>query len=134
MDKAKKVVLSFLNTAEGYFHTKSVVEKMVKQPRDLYGPKSDRPERWDHTDVRDLKKDDIKKILGLAKESLDKDLFKINKDIALNSALQFSIHTLDNGRYQSKINSALYNILLDILGKKGSGGKKWNFISLMGKK
>jgi len=122
MDQVKKIVMSFLNSGEGYFHTKRIIEDQVKQPRNLYGPMSNRPERWDYTDVRDITKDDLKRIVGSAKESLDRELYKIIPSTALNAALQYTIHTFDNGRFQSKINSPTYNILYNVLDSKIKSG------------
>ena len=118
MDQVKKIVMSFLNSAEGYFHTKRIIEDQVKQPRDLYGPMSDRPERWDYTDVRDITKEDLKNIVGSAMSSLDRELYNIIPSTALNASLQYTIHTLDNGRFQSKINSPTYKILYNVLDSK----------------
>ena len=117
MDKTKRVVLSFLNSAEGYFHTRTVVDDSVKQPRDLYGPKSDRPERWDYTDIRDISKGDIYKLLKFAKTLIDKKLFSIIPSTALHAALQTAIQTFDNSRFQSKIDSMLYNFMYGMLFK-----------------
>lgn len=121
MDKSKRVVLSFLNSGEGYFHTKTVVEDSVKQPRDLYGPVSDRPERWDYTDVRDVCEKDIKSIISFAETLIDKKLFSLIPSTALHAALQTAVHTFDNSRFQSKIDSNLYNFMYGILFKKLKG-------------
>ena len=75
MDRSKRVVTAYLNSAENYFHTKRVLEDQVKQPRDLYGPENARPERWDYTDVRDIVKFDLDIILDANKPSP----FQINK-------------------------------------------------------
>jgi len=118
MDKGKRVVLSFLNSAEGYFHTKRILEDQVKQPRGLYGPMSDRPERWDYTDIRDISKKDLDNILSYAVNSLDKELFNVIPSTALNAALQYAAHTFDRGRFQSKIDAPTYKFLLGILKNK----------------
>ena len=123
MDRAKSIVLAFLNSAEGYFHTKTVLENSVKQPRGLYGPMSNRPEKWNYTDIRDLTASDLKKIIAVALKDIDKDLFKIIPGVALNASLQSTIHTLDNGKYQSKLDSNLYNFLLSKMSSVLSGGK-----------
>ena len=122
MDQAKKIVTSFLNSSEGYFHTQRIIEDQVKQPRNLYGPMSDRPERWNYTDIRDITKEDLKNIVASAQSSLDKDLYTIIPSTALNAALQYTIHTLDNGKFQSKINSPTYEILYKVLSSKIKGG------------
>ena len=121
MDKSKRVVLSFLNSAEGYFHNKTIVEDSFKQPRDLYGPSSDRPEKWDYTDIRDINKIDLDNILAYASNELDRELFKIIPSTALNAALQCAIHCYDNSRFQSKIDSNAYNALYKILSLKVIG-------------
>jgi len=124
MDRAKRVVLSFLNSAEGYFHTKVVLENGVKQPQDLYGPKSDRPERWDYTDVRDITKEDLTNIVSYASSLIDQDLFKKVPDTALNAALQTAIYTYNNSQFQSKIDSNIYNFLYKILSESAQKGNK----------
>jgi len=121
MDKSKRIVLSFLNSAEGYFHNKTIIEDSFKQPRNLYGPASDRPERWDYTDIRDITKIDLDNILAYALNKIDKELFQIIPDTALNAALQCSIHCYDNGRFQSKIDSNAYEALYKILLLKVQG-------------
>lgn len=121
MSISKRVVLSFLNSAEGYFHNKTVIEDSFKQPRNLYGPMSDRPEGWDYTDVRDITKEDLKNIVELSAGILDVPLYKIIPSSALNAALQTVIHTLGNGRFQSKIDSNTYNFLYKILSDKVQG-------------
>ncbi len=123
MNRARRVVLSFLNSAEGYFHTNTVIEDSVKQPRDLYGPKSDRPERWDYKDIRDITSQDLLKIISHAVSILDSSLFKVIPSTALNAALQTAIHTLDNGQFQSKIDSNYYNFLYKILADRVIGAK-----------
>lgn len=121
MDISKRVVLSFLNSAEGYFHNKTIIEDSFKQPRNLYGPMSDRPEGWDYTDVRDITKIDLDNILAYASNQLDKELFKIIPSTALNAALQSAIHCYDNGRFQSKLDSNAYEALYKILSLKIQG-------------
>lgn len=118
MDRAKKVVLAFLNSAEGYFHTNTVVEPCVKQPSDLYGPVSDRPEKWDYTDVREVSPSDLMNMVNYAASILDKKLFKLIPSTAMGAALQSAIHTFDNSRFQSKIDSNLYNLMYGMLSKK----------------
>jgi len=118
MDLSKKVVLSFLNSAEGYFHNKTILEDSFKQPRDLYGPMSDRSERWDYTDIRDITKLDLDSIINYALKQLDKKLFLIIPSTALNAALQSSIHCCDSHKFQSKIDSKAYDALYQILFQK----------------
>ena len=121
MDRSKRVVLSFLNSAEGYFHNKTIIEDGVKQPRNLYGPMSDRPEKWDYTDIRDITKIDLDNILAYALNQVDKELYQQIPSTALNAALQCAIHCFDNGRFQSKIDSNAYNALYKILSLKVEG-------------
>ena len=123
MDKAKKLVDSFLNTAEGYFHIKTIIEDGVKQNRDIFGPMSDRPERWAYKDVRDITKDDLNLIIKEAKKAVDTELFKAIPSVALNAALQMTIHTLHNGSFQSKIDSNKYRILYSVLANMYNKGK-----------
>jgi len=118
MDRVKKVVFSFLNSGEGYFHTKRIIEDGFKQPRDLYGPMTDRPEKWDYTDIRDITKDDLKNLVNVAFFKIDHDLFQIIPSTALNASLQYAIHTFDNGRFQSKIDAVIYDFLLKLLKEK----------------
>jgi len=118
MDKSKRVVLSFLNSAEGYFHNKTIIEDSFKQPRNLYGPLSDRPEKWDYTDIRNITKMDFEDILAYAQNKLDKELYNIIPSTALNAALQSAIHCYDNGRFQSKMDSNTYNALYKVLSVK----------------
>jgi len=115
MNKAKKVVLAFMNSAERYFHTKRIIEEQVKQPRGVFGPMSDRPERWDYTDIRDITKCDLDNILRFAITQLDQDLYNAIPSVALNAALECAIHNFDKGRFQSKINSQTYIVLYNIL-------------------
>jgi hypothetical protein len=122
MDRTKKIVTSFLNSAEGYFHTKRVIEDQVKQPRNLYGPMSDRPERWNYTDKRDITKEHLKAILVQAKSIIDLDLYQIIPSVALNAALQYVIHTAGNGKFQSKLDSNIYNCLYKLLEAKMKSG------------
>ena len=121
MDISKRVVLSFLNSAEGYFHNKTIIEDSFKQPRNLYGPDSYRPERWDYTDIRDINKMDLDNIVSFALSKLDKELYKIIPSTALNAALQCAIHCYDNSRFQSKIDSNIYEALYKILSMKVQG-------------
>jgi len=118
MDISKKVVLSFLNSAEGYFHNKTIVEDSCKQPRNLYGPMSDRPEEGNYIDIRDISKLDLENIILFSLKILDKELYRIIPSTALNAALQTSIHTLGNGKFQSKIDSNAYEALYSILSKR----------------
>lgn len=121
MDISKRIVLSFLNSAEGYFHNKTIIEDSFKQPRNLYGPMSDRPEGWDYTDVRDINKIDLDNILACALNKIDIELYRIIPSTALNAALQSAIHCHDNSRFQSKIDSNAYEALYKILSLKVQG-------------
>ncbi len=118
MEKARKIVLAFLNSAEGYFHCKRILEDQVKQPRGQFGPLSDRPERWDYTDIRDIKKEDYDNIVNKAVQFIDKDLYKVIPDVALRAALDFAIYTFDKFRFRSKINAPTYELLFNILKSK----------------
>ncbi|MDB4330301.1 hypothetical protein N9948_01120 [bacterium] len=118
MDKSKRVVQAFLNSAEGYFHKKRVLQDQVKQPRDLYGPMSDRPERWNYKDIRNITKIDLDRILVFALNKLDWELYQIIPSTALNAALQCSIHCLEYGQFQKKIDAKTYIMLLKILALK----------------
>lgn len=115
MDRSKRVVKAFLNSAEGYFHKRRVLQDQVKQPRNLYGPMSDRPERWDYKDVRDITKFDLDRILIFALNKLDWELYNIIPSTALHAALQCAIHSLDYGQFQSKIDAKTYIMLLKVL-------------------
>ena len=110
--------MSFLNSAEGYFHNKTIVEDSYLQPRDLYGPMLDRPPEGNYLDIRDISKIDLDAILAYASNILDKDLYKIIPSTALNAALQCSIHCCFFSKYQSKIDSNAYNALYKILSLK----------------
>ena len=121
MDRAKKVVLSFLNSGEGYFHTKTVIDESVKQPTNLYGPVSDRPERWDYTDKCEINEQDIMNVVNFAVTQIDKKLFKLIPSTAIHAALQSAIHTFDNSRFQSKMDSNIYNLMFKIILKKLKG-------------
>lgn len=123
MEKTKRVVRAFLNSAEGYFHLKRVLQDQVKQPRDLYGPMSDRPERWDYTDVRDITPDHMKMILASAYSSIDWDLYSTIPSSALHASLQGTIHSMDNGRFQSKFDANMYNFLFKVLALKANKKK-----------
>ena len=121
MDISKRVVMAFLDSVEGYFHNKAIIADGIKQPLNLYGPSSNHTEKWNYTDIRDITKEDLKKIVDTAAETLDIPLYKIVQSTALNAALQMTIHTLDNGKFQSKIDSNTYNSLYKILSLKVSG-------------
>lgn len=115
MDLPKRIVFKFLHTPRGYFHTKRIIEDSVKQPRDLYGPMSNRDEGWEYKDIRHLDKDDFDKILLGAALLLDKDLYSKIPSAALHAALDQSIWSLGFGKYQSKIDSKTYNTLCKLL-------------------
>jgi len=82
---------------------------------------SDRPEKWDYKDIRDITKIDLDNILAYASNKIDKELLKIIPSTALNAALQCAIHSYDNGRFQSKMDSNAYNALYKILSLKFQG-------------
>jgi len=121
MDLSKKVVLSFLNSAEGYFHNKTIIEDSFKQPRDLYGPENAQPEKGEYTDIRDITKQDLDIIVDYSANNIDLDLYVIIPSTALNASLQSAIHTLFRGKYQSKIDSNAYEALYRILSLKVKG-------------
>ena len=116
-EKVNKIVNAFLNSAEGYFHLKRVLQDQVKHPRGLYGPMNDRPERWDYTDIRNITSQDYNNIVNFAINNMEKQLYNIIPDVALRAALDFSIHTFDKGRFQKKIDVPTYNILFDLCEK-----------------
>ena len=118
MDQIKKITMAFLNSAEGYFSTQQVLEKYWKQPRNTFGPMSDRPEKWDYTDIVDISVKDLQNILIFAERILDQNLVKIIKSTALHAALDYSIYTFDKGRFRSKIDSPTYNFLYNMLNLK----------------
>ena len=110
--------MSNLNSGESYFHNKTIIEDSFKQPSDLYGPKSDRPEHGDYSDIRDISKTDLDNILAYAFNQIDTALYNIIPSTALNAALQGAIHCYDNSRFQSKIDSNVYSVLYKILSLK----------------
>jgi hypothetical protein len=118
MDRPKRVVQAFLNSAEGYFHKRRVIHDQVKQDRDLYGPMGDRPERWDYKDIRDITKFDLDLILKRALADLDWELYHIIPTTALNASLQGAIHHMFLGKYDGKIDARTYVMLLKVLAIK----------------
>jgi len=118
MDRPKRIVQAFLNSAEGYFHKRRIIQDQVKQPRDLYGPENARPERWNYTDIRNITKEDLDIILEYSLTNLDQELYQAVPSVALNTSLQSSIHDLFRGKYQSKIDARTYVSLLKILALK----------------
>lgn len=115
MERSKKVVLAFLNSAEGYFHTKTVLEDRVKKPIDLLPLKGYRPERWNYKDIRDLTKNDFENIISCALNCLDFDLYNIIPSTALNAALGMAITDFNDGMYDKKIDANTYIMLLKVL-------------------
>lgn len=106
MDAGKKIVETFLNSAEGYFHIKRVLEDKVFR----YDSK-----RWNYVDIRDFTSADYEKLVICTLQSLDKEFFKILPKAALHAALQYSIHTMDDYKFQGKIDAVTYDILFNIL-------------------
>jgi len=115
LGSSNKVVKSFLNSGEGYFHTKRIIQDQWKQPRALYGPMSCRPEKWDYTDIRDISMDDYDRIIKATVQNIDRELYQKIAHVALKASLDYTIHSLDRGRYQKKIDSPTYNLLYKIL-------------------
>lgn len=128
MKQIHRIVRAYINSAESYFNTKRVIDKRVEHPRGLYGPFSDRPERWDYTDIRDLTKQDFNTIVLAASQNVDWDLFNVIPSTSLKAALDYTIHTFDKGRYASKIDAPTYKCLLNLLEKSFGEGKKCVFI------
>lgn len=112
MNRSKRVAEAFLNSSENYFHKKRILQERVKvkPPQEKDG--------WDYLDIRDITKFDLDKILACALNCIDEELYNIIPDTALNAALGFAIHTLDNGKYQSKIDAKTYDMLLKVLSLK----------------
>jgi hypothetical protein len=115
MERSKKVVLAFLNSAEGYFHTKTVLEDKVKKPIDSCDPRGRSSERWNYLDIRDLSKQDFENIISCALNSLDFELYNIIPSTALNAALGMVIQDFNNGMYDKKIDANTYLTLLKVL-------------------
>lgn len=109
------MLMKSLNSAETYFHKDRILEEQVKQPRHVFGPMQDRPEKWDYTDIRDIKDEDLAHLIEETIKNLDKELFKIIPDTAIHAALDFAIGTYDFGRFKSKINAPTYKILCSLL-------------------
>jgi hypothetical protein len=122
MDKSKRIVKAFLNSAEGYFHRRRVLQDQVKQPRDLYGPMGDRPERWDYTDIRDINPLHLEQLLVYALGNVDKELYERIPSTALHAALQHAIDYYDYGRFKSKFDATKYNFLFKVLALKAKKG------------
>jgi hypothetical protein len=112
MDKSKRVVEAFLNSGENYFHKKRILQERVKvkPPQEKDG--------WDYLDIRDITKFDLDNIIACALNCVDEELYTIIPETALNAALGFSIQTLGNGKYQNKIDSKTYDMLLKVLSLK----------------
>ena len=123
MNKIQRIIKTFLDSAEGYFHVKTVLEKMVKQPRGQFGEYDNRPERWNYLDKRFLTADHYKQIVDKAYNSIDQDLLKKIPDVALKASLDYAIHDVDKCAYQSKIDAKTYKNLLDVLRSKVSKEK-----------
>ena len=124
MDRSKRVVLAFMNSAEGYFNKKRIIEDHSKQQNCLSNPPSkDHPEdkveyhhnKWNYKDIRDIAKVDLDAILSYAVSILDQELYKILPEAALAAALQMSIQSLGDGKFQNKIDAPTYDVLLKIL-------------------
>lgn len=109
MDRTKRVVQAFLNSAEGYFHSQRVLEDRVKGLPSF---------RWNYKDIRDFTPIDFTKIVGIALSKIDMNLYNTIPSTALNSALQCAIHCYENGIYQQKIDAPTYLNLLKILALK----------------
>ena len=112
MDLSKKVVEKFLNSGEGYFHYKRVLED-GKAKRYLDNITTN-PYKY----VRNLTKLDIISIIMEARNNLDMDLYNQIPSTALHAALDLAIWSYKNGEYQSKIDSNIYNFLYKVLSGK----------------
>lgn len=112
MDRSKRVVQAFLNSAEGYFSKKRVIEDNSKSSECI--PCSEEP----GFNQRDITKIDLNNILAFAINLVDWDLHQIMPDTALNASLQTSIHSLENGKFQNKIDAKTYDTLFKILALK----------------
>jgi hypothetical protein len=115
MSRSKRVVAAFLNSAEDYFHDKTIIED---------GSKLCKPCEPDYKEVRDLTKWDYELIVSYALSLLDEKLYAIIPSAALNAALQMSIHSLNNGQFQSKIDAKTYETLLNVLTLKNQQSGK----------
>lgn len=109
--KVSKIIESFLNSSENYFHVNRIIEERVKVPK----VPCDRPEGWNYKDIRDINFSDFNKIVDDASANVDTDLFNILPDTALKAALDMSIHTLCDSDFQKKIDARSYNNLLEML-------------------
>lgn len=114
MDRPKRVVKAFLNSAEGYFHKKRILEDRMKDPEFRCSPNLVAGPKEKYTNVRDLTKNDFECIIAYSCNNLDWDLYKINPFTALNAALQTAIYHMFSGKYQSKIDARTYEMLLNI--------------------
>jgi hypothetical protein len=114
MDRPKRIVEAFLNSSEGYFHNKRIIEDNLKKENSGL-PSDGKHNKVDYTDIRDISKLDLDCILMYALNIIEKGLYKIMPSTALHAALQISIHTLNNGQYQSKVDATSYDTLYKIL-------------------
>jgi hypothetical protein len=102
MDRSKKVAQSFLNSSEGYFAKKRILEERVIR-KERY-PES-QTKGWEYKDIRDINKTDLDKILIASLNNIDNELYHILPEAALNASLGFTIGSLFDGAYQSNIDA-----------------------------
>ena len=118
MDRSKKIVKSFLISAEGYFHCRRVLKdgKNLRHLEQLLMP--------NYKKIRDISKNDIMEILLASLVGIDKDLFNKIPSTAIHASLGSTVWSYKKGLFQSKIDSNVYNILYKILeiktGKEGN--------------
>jgi len=109
MDRSKKIVNSFLNSGEEYFHYKRILSdgELPLFFINLLKPK--------YKYIRDLDISDLITILQNSYIHLDKELYRQIPSTAIHASLGMTIWSFKKGIYQSKIDSSLYNILYNIL-------------------
>lgn len=112
MDRSKRVAQSYLNSSEGYFNKKRILEERVIR-KERYSEAQSLG--WSYKDVRDINKDDLDQILIASLNNIDSELYSILPEAALNASLGFTISTFLNGVYQNKIDANTYDILLKVL-------------------
>jgi hypothetical protein len=112
MDRSKKVVTAYLNSAEKLFHNKTVIEDGAKkQVCNPCGPAK-------YTEVRDITVQDLDLIISSACCLIDPMLLQILPSTAINAALQTAIHTVNASQFQGKIDALTYDTLIKILTDK----------------
>lgn len=118
MDRSKKIVQAFLNSGEGYYHCRQILEdgKVKRQFDKLLKP--------GYKYIRDISKKDLIEILVASIAGLDKELYQKIPSTALHATLGNTVWSYKDGTFQAKIDSNIYNILYKILeistGKEGN--------------